>query len=133
MEIGNFIRDSWGFIYNKVLNIFGWARELNWNPTATVLNWLSVVAPWIRDFIYNPSGFIYDRVKNNNANIYVLLTDPVRWFKEKLCILLGMSSYELDVFIPSLIRRGFSAVLSNQAGLLDYVQEALVNLVLRFI
>ena len=88
---------------------------------------------WFWDFIHNPTWFIYNKIRSYNWDIHLLLTDPVGWFRAKLASLLGMSSYELDTFLPSLIKRGFSVVLSNQGGMLEYVKEALVTLILRFI
>lgn len=132
-EIGEFIRDSWGFIYNKVLSLFSWARELNSNPTNAVIQWVHNRTGWFWSFVNDPTGFIVNRLKHYNYEIYNLLTYPKNWFKVKLAERLGMDHTELDTFIPSLIRRAFGSVLSNEGGMLEYVQEAMVNLILRFI
>lgn len=131
--IKDLVNDPWGFIRERVLGVFSWARELNINPTTSIIGWINSYVGWFWSFLWNPSQFIYNKLKQYNYDIYVLFTDPIRWIKEKVATLLGMSSYELDTFIPSLIKRAFSIVLSNQGGLLDYVEQALVNLILRFI
>lgn len=132
-EFSTFINNPWSYIKNKVLSQFWWARALDSNPVQLVINWINAQTGWFWDFIHNPSYFIYQRVRAYNWDLNILLTDPLRWFKEKLASALGMYPYEMDNFITSLIKRAFSAVLSNQGGLLDYVKEAMVNLILRFI
>ena len=132
-DIGSFIRDSWGYIYNKVLGIFQWARDLQNNPSNTVIGWINNRTGWFWDFITNPYGTIYTFMSNINVDFRLLINNPVEWFKSKLSDSLGMSRYELNNLPVSLVRRMFSVILNNQDGLLDYTKEAIINLVLRFI
>lgn len=132
-EIGSFIRDSWGYIRNKVLSIFSWSRSLDANPVQYVINLINGQTGWFWSFISNPRQFIIDKLLEQSYDIRLLLTNPKQWIKGQIASLLGMQVYEMDTFISSLIKRAFGVVLSNQGGMLDYVKEGLVNLILRFI
>lgn len=132
-DFGTFIRNPRGYIRDKVLSSFSSIRALDWNPSQTVIDWLTSQSPWFHSFMVNPSGTIVDLMTRNNYNLGLLISNPVQWFKQRLASVLGMQTYELDDFIPSLIKRFFSAILGNQAGLLDYVKTAVCDIILRFI
>jgi len=132
-ELGAFIRNTTGFIRDKIIGTFAWARALDWNPSQTVIDWLTSRAPWFHSFIVNPSVTLVDLLLRYNYDFGLLVSNPLQWFKQRLASVLGMSQADIDNFIPSLIRRLFSAILSNQAGLLDYVEHAVCELILRFI
>lgn len=131
--IRELVNDPWGFVRERVLGAFWWASYLQGNATYAVINWINGHVGWFWQFLNSPSGFILEKVKAYNYSSWQLFNDPVSWVKEKLASILGMRPYEMDNFVSSLIKRAFSAVLANQGGLLDYVKEAMVNLILRFI
>lgn len=132
-EFGDFIRNTHGYIRDKVLSLFGWARELETNPAQMIINRISGYAGWFMTFLQDPAGFIYRELTAYNWELRLLLTDPTQWVKEKIGSILGISTADMDNFVPFLIKRMFSLILSNHQGLLDYTKEALINLVLRYI
>lgn len=132
-EIGLFIRDTWGFIRNKVLRIFWWARELQSNPPNAIINWVNSRAPWFWGFITSPHQTFYDFIINITPDLRLMILEPQRWIKEKLSVILGLNYYEMDNFIPSLIKRMLGLILSNYGGLLEYAKQSLCDFILRFI
>lgn len=132
-EFGQFIGNTWGYIRDTVLGLFWWARELEANPAQMIINRISGYAGWFWSFLGNPRQFIVDRLSEYTYEISIFLTNPRQWLKSSLGAILGISTADMDNFVPFLVRRMFSMVLSNHQGLLDYTKEAIINLVLRFI
>jgi hypothetical protein len=132
-EVGSFIRDTWGYLKSRIINIFFWARELDINPSTAVIGWINNRIGWFWSFVNSPSVFVYERLKRRNYDINLLLTNPIQWVKEKVGFVLGMNTYEMDNFTVSIIKRMFSAILSNQAGLIEYVRHTVCELILRYI
>lgn len=132
-EIGSFIRDTWGFIRNKVISVFYWARELDIDPGTAVIGWINRYVGWFWSFIWSPSSFIKEQLSNTSWDLRVLLSDPRLWVKEQVASILGLNTYEMDNFVVSIIKRMFSAILSNQAGLIDYIKHTACELFLRYI
>lgn len=132
-EFGLFMGNTWGYIRDKVLGLFWWARDLNTSPKYAVYGWINQLFPWFNDFMTNPAGTIINYLRGYNYNIGLLFDNPAQWFKERLAVALGLQPHEMDNFVPFLIKRMFSLVLSNYLGLLDYVENAICQLILKFI
>lgn len=132
-DIGSFIRDSWGYIRSRVLGLFFWARELDVNPGKAITDWLTYRTGWFRSFVNDPWQFIIDRLKEYSYDLNLFLTDSRQWLKQKMASILGISVSDMDNFVVALIKTMFNYVLYNYQGLLDYVQQATIEIILRFI
>lgn len=72
-------------------------------------------------------------MKAFSYDLRLLINDPYFWFRHKLATALLVSVGDLDNMPVAIIKRIFYVIFNNQLGMIEYIRDAVCNLVLRYI
>lgn len=125
--------DSWGFIYHKVIGVFGWAWSLQFRASDSIIDWITERVWWFRSFLNQPRQTIIDFIRQQSWDIDELITDPRKWVNQRVFELLGIDYYSYENVITQITKKLISELVYMSTPLIETLFSQFVDFVVRFL